>query len=212
VDNAQTKISLLHGSPNAPSVRVDAAGSNLVPNTAYGTFAGPLDVGRADVTLTLTDTGSNGLLNITAPLSLVSDTNVVDGPSSAILLFASGLFGQDTGASAFGIYGLTAYGNVFQLQTGPVGIEESLQSVELSAFPNPATENVSLTFDLPEAADISMRVLSINGKTVRSLEAQRFSSGPQTLQLERNGLPAGIYFLEISSPDLGRNTVKVMFQ
>ncbi len=78
-----------------------------------------------------------------------------------------------------------------------------------------ADKEMRISFDLPIAGAVSVRIYSINGRLVRDLGEESFSAGPERDLfwdgLDRNGedLPAGFYFIRAESP-AGKETRKIL--
>lgn len=83
-------------------------------------------------------------------------------------------------------------------------VDELSENTELMLYPNPATEYAQLNLDgFKGTSSISM--MDINGKIVRAFHC----TGNQT-QIARNGLPAGIYFIQVRSENK-TGTAKIVF-
>lgn len=70
-----------------------------------------------------------------------------------------------------------------------------LKSVSL--FPNPATDNCMVSFDLLNKGTVSVRILSVIGETLFITETVRRSEGHQSITLHLNELTAGVYLVQI---------------
>jgi hypothetical protein len=71
----------------------------------------------------------------------------------------------------------------------------------VSAYPNPFNPSSTITIGLPEAAELSVRVLNILGREVVTIADGKFSSGYHTLVFEAgDNLSSGIYFIRATSP------------
>lgn len=72
------------------------------------------------------------------------------------------------------------------------------EKFKVSLAPNPFEEDFSLQFDLPAAANLSLDILDVYGRRVRSVFAHKsFSAGINTIPVERNDLTAGLYFCKL---------------
>lgn len=81
------------------------------------------------------------------------------------------------------------------------------QPLELSVFPNPATQGqVYVQYPSQAALPASARLLDMQGRTLRQYP---LSPEPTPHPLDVSGLPSGIYLLEVSSPE-GRWIGKVV--
>lgn len=70
-------------------------------------------------------------------------------------------------------------------------------------YPNPATregQNISLTININDAADVNVNIVDIHGRLVKKLEMSLIP-GINPIQFDVNNLPSGAYFVNISSND-----------
>lgn len=81
------------------------------------------------------------------------------------------------------------YGEQFYLGT------ESLEAIPLEVFPNPAHTNLSIT--LPTTSACQLRIMSLNGQSIRS----GVYSGQTSIMLDVSDLPQGVYIVEIQDKD-----------
>lgn len=88
---------------------------------------------------------------------------------------------------------LTASKNV--LCSSPLGTATAQPSHNLTLYPNPAQESLSLSGDLL-GQPVQVTVLDVNGKTV--LQRDNYHSGAR---LDVSGLPAGMYLLQARTQD-----------
>lgn len=83
-----------------------------------------------------------------------------------------------------------------------IGLEELLQQPRLSnieLYPNPAKDEVNLSFNpsiLTESKEITVQILNLQGKLVRS---QTIQIDQSDLSIDVSGLPSGAYILEVFS-------------
>ncbi len=92
--------------------------------------------------------------------------------------------------------------------TCPSGINDvaaDFSSVELA--PNPLTSNGHLTFVSEKNTTFTITVTDITGKTITSRKAEA-RKGENSVLMERNGLPAGTYFLLLSDE---KHTLPIRF-
>lgn len=70
----------------------------------------------------------------------------------------------------------------------------------LSLFPNPAAEQITLTFELAAESDMRVVVFNANGQIVRTLEQNtRMPAGVYTEQITVHDWPAGVYYLSVTA-------------
>lgn len=67
----------------------------------------------------------------------------------------------------------------------------------LSVYPNPATDNFTIEFDLAEAAKLDINLMNAIGQKVRTIEAGNFNGGEHLINVNTAELSAGTYFITI---------------
>jgi hypothetical protein len=79
------------------------------------------------------------------------------------------------------------------------GIDEhSSASVGLNVFPNPATDNVRLTYTLFERSNVTLKLMNINGETVAELLNETQHEGQQSVDARLPmGLAKGMYTVNL---------------
>ncbi|HOY03849.1 MAG TPA: DUF4397 domain-containing protein [Saprospiraceae bacterium] len=109
---AQVDVAVLHGSPDAPAVDVDAVyvANNLIPNLAYGTSTGYIGLTPDVYDLAVRPAGNPTVVVATFRADL---SGLAGG---AAYVFASGLL---TGTPGFGLFAALANGTVIALPLAP---------------------------------------------------------------------------------------------
>jgi len=72
--------------------------------------------------------------------------------------------------------------------------------------PNPFQETTRVEFSLPTAAPVQLRVLNALGQEVAVLQQGPARAGWHQVQWARNGLSAGLYYLQLQCPDFSQVT------
>jgi len=93
-----------------------------------------------------------------------------------------------------------------------VDIDNLDEKNALFIYPNPATDNVGLYFNLTSSSAIKLQVLNSMGQTVDVKDLGVLNSGDQSLQYSTENLPEGMYFFIISSADNRSIAKKVLIQ
>jgi hypothetical protein len=76
-------------------------------------------------------------------------------------------------------------------RTGPAGIELG------RVTPDPLTSTSRVTFRLARAQQLEASLVDLQGRAVRSLGSDSWSAGEHSLEITRDGLAAGIYWLRL---------------
>ena len=87
------------------------------------------------------------------------------------------------------------------------GVEDQVSSVkDVSLFPNPASDQLNVQFELTEPSRLQFEVTDVFGKSLLMSSSTQFTTGINDKKIEIEGLGAGVYFLQIKSD--GVQTVK----
>jgi hypothetical protein len=104
---------------------------------------------------------------------------------------------------ATGVYNIP--GNLV-LSTTENGEIES--SAKLSAFPNPASDRLTLRYDLPDGiVDATLTIIDIQGRLIHSYPVQNNSN---RMDIQVSQIPDGIYFYTIQSGNYRSNPAKII--
>ena len=82
-------------------------------------------------------------------------------------------------------------------------IEEVLNGASLKIFPNPVTDRMNVQVEIRKNVELNISVINLLGKTMIA-DRQQMNEGIQTMQINMEALPAGIYFLNLSD---GQNMI-----
>ena len=90
-------------------------------------------------------------------------------------------------------------GEGFVLQYGgSTEIDENSGLKDLSIYPNPATQFVTVEFNTENAGDITFRIVDLTGKLIHAEEVNH-QGGNLTHQFNVSQLAKGFYFLRIET-------------
>ena len=91
-----------------------------------------------------------------------------------------------------------------------VGIEEDEKTTRTLVFPNPASQEVSVVFDVSNSKQISAAIYSMDGKLVKDFGTITVGVGKNELKCNVISLPTGVYFLKISDENGVFSTEKIV--
>ncbi len=84
----------------------------------------------------------------------------------------------------------------------PIAMASALQRLQMiAAHPNPFNPSTTLSFDLPEAGQVNLRVYDINGRLAAELINGWREAGTHEATFDASRLPSGIYLARISAGD-----------
>jgi aminopeptidase N len=82
-------------------------------------------------------------------------------------------------------------------QIFPSGITE-LDYLNFKLTPNPAKDEATISFNLPEKSTIQISIFDTQGNEFKNISLQEYNSGFQSIYLNTSDLKSGIYFVNIN--------------
>lgn len=73
-----------------------------------------------------------------------------------------------------------------------------VHDLNISMFPNPAVDQLTLSFTLENQAMVKIKVYDVTGKEVLNVNAERMDPGQQSVKINTSSLLKGIYFVNVS--------------
>ncbi|MCY7409674.1 MAG: T9SS type A sorting domain-containing protein [Chitinophagales bacterium] len=74
---------------------------------------------------------------------------------------------------------------------------ELVKPRSLTVYPNPVITSSNILFNLQQNSNVTIDLLDLSGRKIKSLCNQNFETGDHQVELKRDQLPSGIYFLKI---------------
>ncbi|MCF8429371.1 MAG: T9SS type A sorting domain-containing protein, partial [Bacteroidia bacterium] len=71
--------------------------------------------------------------------------------------------------------------------------------IVFTVFPNPAKDFLQVDFTLFQSSNTVINLISIDGKTIRTLFDNQLAMGANKINLNVNDCKAGVYFLQINA-------------
>ncbi len=82
--------------------------------------------------------------------------------------------------------------------TSFVGVEDEVEILGLSLYPNPTDGFTTLSFDAKDNGDVNIQIIDLTGKVVRTLNNITYETGKNSYTLDVQGLATGIYVVNIN--------------
>ncbi|MDP2189330.1 MAG: T9SS type A sorting domain-containing protein [Sphingobacteriaceae bacterium] len=82
--------------------------------------------------------------------------------------------------------------------------------IQFNIYPNPTQGDVSLTLNLQKAGTVKITVIDMIGRSI-SEQKESYTVGSHRIDFSLSGQKAGIYFVEVDSPD-GKNSKKLILK
>lgn len=102
-----------------------------------------------------------------------------------------------TGVSYYRLKQIDMDGNSTEFSPVAVFIENNSND-SISLYPNPVTSNVTLVYISPDESPLSLNIMDVSGRTVRSVSMNNIQAGKNALFINTSGLSAGIYFIRVT--------------
>ena len=96
----------------------------------------------------------------------------------------------------------------FQELSTNVDNVEALEA--LHVYPNPATTELGISFDLTESSDVSLRLYDATGRLVATQNLDNQASGNKFARMSVSDLTKGIYFLQVSVNGQNANAISII--
>jgi hypothetical protein len=204
---------VLHGATDAPAVDVLARGVGaLVEGAAYSAITDYISVTAANYILDIIPAGANETIVATfdAPLASLG--------GDAAVVFASGFLspaGNQNG-TAFGLFAALPTGDVITLipPTGTNVNQEHNATIIINYelrqnYPNPFNPTTTITFAVPERANVSVVVYDILGQEITRLLNEEKSAGAHSIIWNGQNskgfqAPSGAYILSLQAGDFNQ--------
>lgn len=207
--------------PQGTIQQIDSVKTNLtaiafhpVTNELWGTVYKPLGTGKDKVIkipLTNGDTvnvGATGFAIATNCIFFDENGTLygVKGSSST----PNDLFTINTSTGVgtiVGSTGINGIGGIAYLTDAPTSVSEYTNSIKpgkielFQNYPNPFNPSTIIAFNLPEPADVQLRVYNLLGETVAVLMKGFKAEGTHKVEwnVSGNGIPSGVYFYELKA-------------
>lgn len=72
-------------------------------------------------------------------------------------------------------------------------------TLQTSIYPNPFSQHITFSFEMPEAGEVSLVLRDMAGREVYSSSLPNAQQGRQELKVNRGNIPQGVYLYEIRS-------------
>lgn len=97
-----------------------------------------------------------------------------------------------------------ASGTIAKMTGVPVGINDPTSEIPSSYslmqnYPNPFNPTTSITFAMPVAGNVELKVYDLLGKEVASLVSGNFIAGTHVVPFDASALASGVYIYKITA-------------
>jgi hypothetical protein len=89
------------------------------------------------------------------------------------------------------------------------GIDEPFSVNQFTIYPNPLSDNSTISFDITGTGKVSLSIYSLTGIKIYSITNANLECGNYNFQIDRRKLTPGIYFVSLSTPS-GYSNLKLI--
>ena len=89
--------------------------------------------------------------------------------------------------------------NLVSFAQTPTTVEVKKNNFQLSIFPNPVSETLSVSYYLPQNSDVTFDIYNMLGAKVKTIVFEKQTQGKHESPLDFDNLSNGVYFLKITS-------------
>jgi hypothetical protein len=82
---------------------------------------------------------------------------------------------------------------------GAVALRAEGEGAALRVFPNPFSNQVKIIYEIPDRAEVEIRLIGMDGKVRQLFNPQTQSAGTHELEWADRHLPAGVYLIQLRS-------------
>lgn len=204
----EVDILIFHGVTDAPAVDVVVPNAvTLADNLAFGEFESFQMVGVVDYPIDIVVSGTSTVAaRFTAPLA------TLELGGTALSILASGFLAPVGDDPDFCLYVALPSGGA--LVALPLRVSTSADASDIlpgefsltGNYPNPFNPTTNITFDLPQAATVTVNVYDVMGRRVLSVPSASFTAGTsQSISIDASNLSSGTYLYRVTA-EMGSNS------
>jgi hypothetical protein len=95
--------------------------------------------------------------------------------------------------------GIVMFDAPYSTYTGVSGHGTGTSAKLIGSYPNPCSNKIKISFELKNAGNVTIDVMSILGQAQGTITNQEYSAGKHTVRYDVSGLPAGSYLYTVRS-------------
>jgi len=188
----QTIIEKIHSLVNPVDEYFPDNSTAITPSASAQWFKG-IFVKPNPNTLKRTWEVNGNIVDLNKDSTLVDNTMLWQGNNTVVLtVMDTTVLSKDTGH-----VNLHSYSVFWDINYSMVGIKEIKPKLELSVFPNPASEALRLKYRLLEDSNIGISVMDLNGRTLMEEKTVASIAGDYERSLNVSELKEGNYILAL---------------
>lgn len=190
---------LFHGVTDAPAIDIVVhEGQALASDLGYGEATNYVSLAASSYTIDITPAGNNAVVlkSFTPDLTLLA--------GNAVTLFASGFLdpAQNKNGEAFGLYAVMTTGTVVAIPAVAVGVSETATATGVYSYPNPASDAVTVAYELTVGAQVQITLHDASGRIVYTSNEGMQAAGAHIARVNTGSLSAGMYMMTLRAGNI----------
>ncbi|MDD5088540.1 MAG: T9SS type A sorting domain-containing protein [bacterium] len=149
--------------------------------------------------------GGLRVIDITNP-ALPMEVGFYDTPGSALDVAVEGSHAYVADNQYFGIYDCSAALHV------PSAFAPKPSSFTLAAFPNPFNATTTISFEVPHAERVELKVFDVTGRIAQNLASRVYDAGEYSLLFNGSAFASGVYFVQMQSGEFSKTQKIVLLK
>lgn len=185
---------LFHGVTDAPDIDIVVRdGQTLASGLGYGDATDYVSLAASSYTIDVTPAGDG----MTILRSFTPDLTLLNG--NAVTILATGFLdpAQNKNGQAFGLYAVMTTGTIVPIPAVTVSVSEEYTPTSVSSYPNPASDAVTLAYELTVGAQVQVTLHDASGRVVYTSNEGAQPAGAHSVRLNTNGLSSGAYMITL---------------
>jgi hypothetical protein len=81
-----------------------------------------------------------------------------------------------------------------------------------SVYPNPASSNMNIQFELTNGAGVELKVFNLMGEQVRSMDLGYLTRGQHSVSLDNDNLSSGLYIMQMVIDNMASGSTKFVIE
>jgi len=216
-------IIAFHGATDAPEVDIILHSGwfkwRLFDNLEYGEFSDYRYLLPFSFYLNVTPAGDNS----TVVATFKAELNGLGG--GAAVVFASGFLNpaNNQDGPAFGLFAALPNGQVVELMPVSGGfaanktgdVDDALVPAEFKLnqnYPNPFNPSTTISFALPQASNVTLKVYNVIGQTVKTLVNEQMEAGEHQVTFDASNISSGMYFYRLDTDSFSETKKMVLLK
>jgi PKD repeat protein len=156
------------------------------------------------------DFGDGNTSNLQYPSHTYANVGMYTVCLTVADMFCTSTYCDTIGITQFMVDGSRSGFTLNVIAPSALGLEEEVNTItEFTAYPNPATENVSLEYNSLSAGNHSITLNDVTGKLIYT-ENYSAQKGNNLKQINLNGIEAGIYLVTIATENGMLNHIRLI--